>query len=50
MSWSANGSAFNTVGSFTQALTPADIGPFVGNYNATSAPAFTASIDSFVSN
>jgi uncharacterized repeat protein (TIGR01451 family) len=50
LSWSANGSAFNTVGSFTQTLSPIDIGPFVGNYNAASAPAFTASIDSFVSN
>jgi hypothetical protein len=45
--WSTNGSTFNSVGSFTQALSLADLGPFVGNYNSSGAPATTASIDYF---
>ena len=45
--WSANGAAFNNVGSFTQSLSLVDIGPFVGNYNASGAPATTARIDYF---
>ena len=45
--WSANGAAFNNVGSFTLSLSLVDIGPFVGNYNASGAPATTARIDYF---
>jgi chitodextrinase/regulation of enolase protein 1 (concanavalin A-like superfamily) len=49
-SWSPDGSTYNTVGSFTQALTAANIGPFAGNYNNTAraAPAFTARLDYFL--
>ena len=47
--WSPDGNTFNTGGTFTQALTAADIGPFVSNYSSTSAPAFSALVDSFVS-
>jgi hypothetical protein len=49
--WSADGTTFNTAGTFTQTLAAANIGPFAGNYNATinSAPAFTALVDSFAS-
>src|SRR5262249_7187999 len=45
----ADGATFNTVGSFTQVLTVADLGPFVGNFSDGSAPAFTAAIDYFLS-
>jgi regulation of enolase protein 1 (concanavalin A-like superfamily) len=50
-SWSPDGTNFNTAGTFTQALTAADIGPFAGNYNdtASSAPAFSTLVDSFIS-
>ena len=50
-SWSPDGTNFTTAGTFTQALTAADIGPFVANYNGTAsaAPAFSALVDSFVS-
>jgi regulation of enolase protein 1 (concanavalin A-like superfamily) len=50
VAWSTDGSTYNTLGSFTLALTLTDIGPFVGNYNpnASSAPAFTASVDYFL--
>jgi regulation of enolase protein 1 (concanavalin A-like superfamily) len=48
--WSSDGTNFNAAATITQALTPADIGPFVGNYHptASSAPLFTALVDSFV--
>jgi len=45
--WSADGITFASVGSFAQALTVADLGPFVGNFNATFPPAFMARIDYF---
>jgi hypothetical protein len=47
--WSANGTDYNTVGSFAQVLAAADLGPFSGNYNplAAAVPAFTAKIDYF---
>jgi hypothetical protein len=47
--WSPDGSTYNTVGSFTQLLTPAAVGPFGGNYSepASAAPGFTVSIDHF---
>jgi hypothetical protein len=47
--WSANGTDYNTVGSFAQVLAVADLGPFGGNYNplAAAAPAFTAKVDYF---
>src|SRR5262249_58429552 len=45
----ADGATFNTVGSFTQVLTVADLGPFVGNFSEGLAPAFTAAIDYFLS-
>jgi uncharacterized repeat protein (TIGR01451 family) len=48
-SWSSDGTTFHSIGSFTQALTVVDLGPFAGNYNANSAPAFAASIDYFLS-
>jgi uncharacterized repeat protein (TIGR01451 family) len=50
IAWSTDGSTYNTLGSFVQALTVADLGLFVGNYNPTtsSAPAFTASVDYFL--
>jgi hypothetical protein len=49
VTWSSDGVTYHTGGSFTQALTVADIGPFVGNYNspASAAPAFTAKVDYF---
>jgi hypothetical protein len=46
--WSADGSSYNSVGSFNQLLTPSNIGPFAGNYSNTSAPAFTAAVDYFL--
>jgi regulation of enolase protein 1 (concanavalin A-like superfamily) len=49
-SWSADGKTYNTAGSFVQALTVSNIGPFSGNYNNTPsiAPAFTSAVDYFV--
>jgi len=49
VSWSADGTTFQSGPAFTQALTVSDIGPFAGNYKPTpsAAPAFTAKIDSF---
>jgi uncharacterized repeat protein (TIGR01451 family) len=47
VSWSTNGSTYQTLGAFTQGLTVSGIGPYVGNYNAVSPPAFTATVDYF---
>ena len=49
-SWSPDGTNFTSAGTFAVALTPADIGPFAGNYSptASSAPAFSALVDSFI--
>jgi hypothetical protein len=47
--WSQDGSHWQVVGSFKQALTLADIGPFAGNYNdvPSAAPVFTAAVNYF---
>ena len=47
--WSQDGSHWQVVGSFKQALTLADIGPFAGNYNdlPSVAPTFTAAVNYF---
>jgi beta-xylosidase len=47
-SWSTNGTSFTTAGSFTQALTVNRVGLYGGN-SGSPAPAFTASVDYFVS-
>jgi regulation of enolase protein 1 (concanavalin A-like superfamily) len=48
-SWSADGSTYRTVGSFTHALTPSVIGPMSGNYNNNpgASPGFIAAVDYF---
>jgi hypothetical protein len=44
--WSADGESWSTGGSFTHAMTVAQVGPFVGNYaSGGNAPAFTAQVD-----
>jgi uncharacterized repeat protein (TIGR01451 family) len=50
-SWSPDGTTFTPAGTFMQALTVADMGPFAGNYNptASSAPALSVLVDSFLS-
>jgi uncharacterized repeat protein (TIGR01451 family) len=45
MSWSTNGTTFNTAGTFSQTLTANRVGPYAGN-NAPS-PAFVGSVDYF---
>jgi hypothetical protein len=47
--YSFDGESWTTAGSFSQTLTPAAAGPFVGNWsaNGTSANAFTAVVDRF---
>src|SRR6202047_2805468 len=47
-SWSTNGTSFTTAGSFTQALTVNRVGLYGGNAGSP-APAFTASVDYFLS-
>ena len=47
LGWSSDGATFQTAGSFVQSLSVFRLGPFVGNYNAGSAPAFTAKVDYF---
>jgi uncharacterized repeat protein (TIGR01451 family) len=49
LSWSTDGVTSSTLGPFTLGLTVTRIGPYVGNYHATtsSSPAFTASVDYF---
>jgi regulation of enolase protein 1 (concanavalin A-like superfamily) len=48
--WSTDNTTWHNVGSFSQAMTVADMGPFAGNYgaNPAAAPAFTVPIDLFV--
>jgi lysophospholipase L1-like esterase len=47
--WSADGSTWNTAGTFSDGLVATHVGPFAGNYNsnAADAPTFTASFDWF---
>lgn len=48
LSYSYDGSAWQSAGSFSQTLTVRAVGPFVGNFGSGSnAPAFTAAIDYF---
>ena len=49
LAWSSDGTAFNTGGTFTQALTAARVGPYAGNFGspASSSPALTVSVDYF---
>ncbi|MBW3547778.1 MAG: DUF1349 domain-containing protein, partial [Actinobacteria bacterium] len=48
MSYSYDGSAWTTAGSFSHALAVSAIGPFVGNAGSSGTqPAFTASVDYF---
>ena len=49
MTWSPDGTNFNSAGTFTQVLAPNDVALFAGNYSPTSAPAFSVLVDSFVS-
>jgi hypothetical protein len=51
MSWSKDGTTFNTAVSYNYALQVTQIGPFAGNVGFnTSAPAFTALLDYFFNN
>ena len=47
LSWSSDGTLFQTAGSFVQPLNVFRLGPFAGNYNAGSTPAFAAKVDYF---
>ncbi len=47
LEWAAADQVFETVASFSQAISVSEIGPYGGNYASGSAPQFTALIDYF---